>query len=342
MIGYQQYNLNISGDDWDAVCRRIFADGTFDTRSWIPSVNTGAHRIDVQVEGQRGRYTVLYGRVDEAGTLTKITGYRSNQTMRERFDYPVGGLITKQTAVEASLNQSSRTLRAYDLAYDTDNDSVWCTMWGAPGGTGRIFVERCGYRGVSLELSRLLPDSGALPRSGIAFDDDSNAFVMGYGQQSGDLESAIMEYPAETSPVSSAPSCSSASLSWVLRDAEGNLVNNSGQNQQVGTEFGHVRVTGAPATALHFVVVTIGPGGVTTLPQLPPFFPANAGCTQYVVASGPSYLGILPIGIGPSAEWRLALPEWLGNFELHFQDVHTDASGALLESTRSLTVPFFQ
>lgn len=341
VIGYQQYNLNINGDDWDAVCRRVFADGTFDSRTWIPSINSGAHRLDVQVEGQRGRYTVLYGRVDEQGTLTKVTGYRSNQIMRERFDYPVGGFITKQTANEASLNQSSRTLRSYDLAYDTDNDSVWCTMWGAPGGSGRIFVERCGYSGASLGAERIFPVSGtALPRSGIAFNDDQNEFLMAFGQQNGDLESARMEYPAEVPPSYSPPSCSTAQLSWVLRDANGTTISNSNQNQQIGSEFGHVRVTGGHANALHFVVVTIGPGGTTTLPQGPPFYPANAGCTQYVPASGPSYLGVLPIGIGPTAEWKLSLPEWLGNFELHFQDVHTDVSGTLLNSTTRLTVPF--
>jgi len=337
VVAYQQYNNGINGDDWDAVARRVFSDGTFDSRTWVPTVNTGAHRLDVRVAGQRGRYLVLYGRVDQVGTLTKVSSQRSNIVLSERFDYPVGGNITKRPADELSLLQSNTTLRTHAVAYDADNDSIWFSAWAAPGGTRRIFAQRLGYNGVDLEVERAFPIGGeVLTESDMAFNDDANVGLFLYGGTSGALSGAVFEHAPETPWTVTATSCSNASISWRLRDAEGNSVFNSNQDQQVGLEFTYCDVSGMPSTTLSILGVGFDPASIdlTGVPGV------GAGCFNLLDTVGPGFVTFFDFQLGSTASWKLVLPEFLSGTDVVYCQVwHLDAAGTAFLSSSRLEVP---
>jgi len=332
MVGYQEYNNTIAGDDWDALATRVFSDGTTSSSNWFPSVSTGAHKIDVKIEGQRGRYLATYGRVDEQGTLTKISGLESNQIVNERFDFPVGGPITKQTEVNTSGNLG-RIFRVYDNAFDADFDSIWCSVWAAPRGTGRVFVERVGYQGERLEVGNASPNPNqVLTGAGAAFDDDANDFVVIICEDQGDLYSAIMDHATEgPTPAMSGTSCSTANLAWDMEDAFGNSPFNPNSDQQIGSEFAVLTVSGAPAGAVHFM------GLSPVIADFPSTGPVGLGCRTLIDPSAAGFI-VLDFRVGASARWDLQLPEFLGAITIYFQDFHT-GPGGLFYTTRRLEVP---
>ena len=105
-------------------------------------------------------------------------------------------------------------------------------------------------------------------------------------------------------------------------------------SQQIGAEFGEVRVT-RPSPGGHFLLASLAS---TSQPIVNPA--VASGCELLVQAAGPDYLGTLPFVYGISASWPVALPEFLPPLTLHFQDWVFD--GAQFVSSQRLSVPLIK
>ncbi len=339
LVACQEYSSTIPGDDWDALALRVFASGGVAGGSWSPTVNAGAHKIDVQIEGQRGRYLVTYGRVDEVGPLTKISGLRSNQLANERFDWPLGGTITNYPAHLVTANLG-RFFRVSDVGFDADSDSIWTTAWRVPGlATERGVVARVGHTGAVLDLASIRSTAGVSPsRAGICYNDDANNFLLAFGRSDGLLFRTEMNMLQENFvPLVSGMSCSGAAIGWELQDALGVTVSNQGVDQQVGFEFGTITASGMPASAVSVLGVSLASSN-TNIGGIPG---VGVGCRDLIATQSASFLGFLDIRLGASGQWQLPLPEFVTSSPLRFQVFHLNGSGNQFLSTRSLLVPIY-
>lgn len=335
VVAYQEYNNGITGDDWDLIARQVDNTGAIATSYWFPTVASGTHKLEPKIEGQRGRYCVFHCRVDQT-TLTKISGYDGLAVDVERFNWPAGGAITRFTS--SNLGNASGSipyLRVLDAAYDSDVDSFWLGIWHADGrGSRNMFLDRVGYRGKRVEVASIVPGTPNFTCAAGSYDDDAKDFVFTYGNDDGTASNPlfgnVFDYPTETAPSLFGTACSPATITW--RALEQNAVVIAANDQQIGHEFTGVEVAGAPAGALHFMLLSFQTANV----QVPsPMVPASC---RLLIDPVTGYIGALPIAFGPSARWNLPLPEGLSSLTLHMQDWHTNSSATQVWSTQRLTV----
>lgn len=336
VVAFQEYNNSLANDDWDLIAFQVDSTGAVSTSYWFPTVSGGTHKIEPKIEGQRGRYCVFHGRVDQA-TLTKISGYAALNVDVERFDWPAGGAITRFPASTLGTALGSvRYLRVLDAAADTDTDSFWLGFWHADGsGSRSIFLDRVGHHGRRVETRSVAPGTPNFTGGACSYDDDYKDFVFSYGNDdsaaSNPLFGNVFTFPTETAPTIAGTGCSPASIAW--RAVDQNDLTISSNDQQIGHEFTGVEVSGAPAGALHFMLLSFGTANVVVpSPAVP------AGC-RLLIDPGVGYLGPLPLAIGSSARWAIPLPESLPSLTIHMQDWHTNAAATLVYSTQRLTVP---
>jgi hypothetical protein len=341
LVAYQEYNNTLGGDDWDAYASRVDSTGAVATARWFPISPGGNHKIDVHVAGQNGRYGVFYCRVEETGSLTKVSGYEGTHVDSERFDWPVGGSITKfDPDVLGIAFGGDRYLRVYGLSHDTDTDSFWCGLWHAtplsPSSSGNMFVDRVGFDGERVEGNSIPDGSISYTDGGISYNDDGNNFVFAYGTDDAASTHPILgnvhAFPNETSPTSGGLACNSVSMTWTALDSDGTVIGPN--NQQIGHQFGRLSAFGAPATGFHIMQLSTDPLDVVVVHPL-----ITPGCRLLVDVFGPGYLGSVT-DFGPSVSWQIPLPSSLSELTLHCQDWIYDLSTDLLTSSDRLSIEF--
>ncbi len=342
IVAYQEYNNGIPGDDWDGIAKQVDSTGTATSTIWFPSVSTGNHKVDLKVAGQNGRYCVFYCRVEEPGGLTKISGYEGTHVDSERFDWPVGGSITKFPAQGLGTAFSgARYLRVYGLSHDSDTDSFWAGVWHAtdilPIGSGNFFVDRVGFDGEGCEGNSILSGSIGYTDGGIIYDDDANQFVFAYGTDDAASTHPILgrahEFPAQSPTFGTTGlACNSANILWDALDSDGTVI--FANDQQIGHQFGRLRVSGGPPAGFHLLQLSADPVNVLIINPL-----ITPGCRLLVDVIGPGYFGAVT-AFGPSASWQIQLPPNLPEFTLHCQDWIYNLSTDLLTSSDRLSIPF--
>lgn len=329
---YQRFVDGTADEDWDLNGARIDQAGTVASGTWISDLAVVApsqHQLGPVVEGAAGRYAVVFTTVDVPSVNFKTLLIAGKQVQMERFDWlnAAPGPSNDRPPVELRSN-SDRRWEAAGLGYDTNDDSHWaCSFRAIAPGVPSTYYTRVGYRGEATEGpigTTLYFVSGENPiGAACVFDNDNNNFLYAYGvNATGPLFPVyghVLTYVAPAPPSTFGISCSSANLGW------------SG-NQQIGAEFNGPFVTGAPASAIHIMLLA------TTTVDVPVINPVVfPGCRLFVAAAGPGYLGQFPLAIGSSASFSLPLPEFVVGQTLHMQDWYLDATN-LLYSTERLTV----
>ena len=336
IVVYQEYTNSAAGDDdWDVRGRRVDSSGNI-ASSFLTTDNSGEHRIEPKVAGQRGRYAVFYGRVDEPAGLTKISGYEAQEVFCERFDWPDGGAVTNHAAnLIATAAGLARDFRIDDCAYDSDTDTFWVGAWREPGGSGEIHCTRVGYHGAAVETVTVapLPD---LVDLACDYDDDGNRYVMLYGTDAAastnPVIGTVFTHPTEVAPSITGASCGVGVLTWQAIDQDGTLIGPN--NQQIGHAFTQVDVNGVPPGAPMWLMLSFGS---VTVPVLDPA--VAPGCFLLVDNLLPAYIGITDMRFGPHTVWRIPLPEFLDDATIYFQVWYFGPAAGLFFSTARLEVP---
>lgn len=323
-------------EDWDLSGSRISNTGTIANGNWssdMAAVSPKQHQLGPKVEGAYGRYAVVFATVDVASVNLKTSLITGKQLRIERFDWdhalssPTGNYDT-----ETIRSTTDRRWEATGIGFDTNDRSHWvCVFRSAPPGTGYLYFSRVGFNGVGTEGlagTSIYTVAGDVAFAGACvFDDDNDEFLLSYAVDEAGQWNTIygqtLTYDTPNAPYTFGVSCSSATLSWI-------------GNQQIGAEFNHVQVTGAPPFSIHIMLAATTTANISVIN--PVVFP---GCKLLVMAAGPGYLGAFPTAVGSNPNWQLSLPEFLGAQTLHFQDWYLDANG-LLYSTERLSVPIIK
>lgn len=333
---FQRILEGVPGDDWDLLGVRIAENGTVSSGGWssdLASMLQSRHQLGPVVEGIGDRYAVVFTSVDVASVNFKTSLITGKQVHVERFDWIEGDPSPSGNQGNVILRSNTdRIWEASGIGHDKNDYSHWaCSFRSVAPGTGSLYYARVGFNGEPTEgpLGTVLYSGIGAKASGGAcvFDDDHNTFLFAYAVEDGvgdnNVYGQILTYETPVAWSTSGISCSGAALEWI-------------GSQQIGAEFGRVRVTGAPQAALHIMLAATV---TTNVPVIHPIvFP---GCRLFVMAAGPGYLGAFPTGVGGTASWQLPLPEFLGAQTLHFQNWYLDPNGQLY-STERLTVPIIK
>ncbi|HLQ38425.1 MAG TPA: hypothetical protein VK348_11525, partial [Planctomycetota bacterium] len=335
----QEYNNSITNDDWDLIGRRISNTGAVATGTFITDLATlgNTHQLGPVVAGESGRYAVTFTTVDTTLVPFKTGLIAGKEVRTERFNWAnalAGPSLVKPNVVLRA--NADRRWEATGLAYDSNSDSHWGVGFRAiVPGVPVAYYARIGFNGEATEgpIGSILYSVAGDTTTEVAvtFNNDLNTFQYAYGVNDGTITlpiyGQVLEY-AVPSPISTfGISCSAANLSWTPSTFLG--------SQQIGCEFTNVNVTGAPVGAAHFMAASFGTTNVAVLDPA-----VAAGCRLFIQATGPLFLGVLPLRIGANANWSLPLPEFLPSTTLHFQDWYLD--GAQFHSTERLTVPIIK
>lgn len=321
-----QVHDNVAGDDWDVRARRISNTGSV-SGTWTSDFDAPGthHQLGPIVEGANGRYAVAFSTLDLVSTPNKTGGNRGKQVQVERFDWPHGGPHSGDKPPVAIISDASPIFEPSGLAYDTSTSSHFAVGFRTVATTpASAWCARVGYNGELTEGPLLLYSVAGHTCSGPAcvYINDRGTFSYSYGVNNGNnypLFGQAFEYVSPPSSGTSGFGCSSAVISW-----QG--------SQQIGSELGEVRVNSAPVGGIHFLLVA------TAAIDIPLAIPVVLpGCRLLAPTSGPNYLGIMPIALGASPSWTLALPEFLSPGTLYFQD--WILNGQALESSSRLDLP---
>lgn len=330
----QVYNNSISNDDWDLIGRRVDNTGAVATGSFISNLAVGTptlHQLGPVVEGQGGRYAVVFTTADTAVINFKtglITGY---DLYTERFDW---ANTASSPTVKPAVHMRGNTTRIWEstgCAYDTNDDSHWAIGFRAVSpGTPTAYYGVVGYNGRATQgpVGTILYSVSTDTPTEVActYNNDTGNFHFAYGVDDGTATQPIfgdtLTYNAPTPYSNSGTSCSTESIYW------------SG-NQQIGAEFNRLYISGAPANAVHIPLMSLG--SVDALLLNPS---VQVGCRILINPSAGPYLGQLPLSIGSSASYQIALPETLPNTTVYLQDWFLDPATLLFRSSVRLTVNF--
>jgi hypothetical protein len=334
---FQRYStLVVGAEDWDLVGKLIAGNGTVSSGSFSSDIGSGGpltHQLGPVVSGRSGRYAVVFTAVDQASVAFQTGLITGKEVWMERFDWTDGAASPTGDYPPVLLRSNTdRRWEATGNAYDTDTRSHWMVGFRTvPPGSGSLYYARCGYDGNVTEgaFSTLYGVSGHQAIGGsVVYDNDNDNFLFGYGVDDGTTTLPVFGHavtyatPTPWSTFGIGTACSTATLSWT-------------GSQQIGSQFGQANVNGAPATGIHFLILSLGTVNVPVIN--PAVFP---GCRLLVAAAGIDYLGYFPPQIGSNTSYPLPLPPFLGSQTLYFQDWYLD--GPFLYSTERLNLPIIK
>ncbi|MEZ6037777.1 MAG: hypothetical protein R3F29_09875 [Planctomycetota bacterium] len=326
LVAYQARSTLVIGtpDDWDIGVREVAFGAPVSAPTWI-ATNWPYHKFAPWIEGQNGRYLVMFVRSPDTGPVpTDDVGHGICTT---RLDWVAqSGVGTQPHGPVLLQNFQDARLRPGGLGFDRQTRSHWLMMYQSTA-TDALYLRQVGFRGTTLwshTLAGILPDNLC---GGVSFDAGEPQFLLAYQTQDSNYtflttDRFVYETPQPVATVGSA--CSAASISWL-------------GSQQIGSQFCGPRVSGAAWDSLHLMVVAMQPAQV----QLFGLDPIQDGCWLLVPPNGPDHLGILDLRVGSLCDWSLPLPEYVASTTLYLQDFHTVGNGAPFElvSTPRLEVP---
>ena len=320
-------NSTTTGDlQWNVAARRIDSAGVVTPPTYV-ALTPGEHHMAPRIEGTFGRYLVAFTKsttLQQAGLPTGSNGHEIH-TVRLNWD-PMDPFGTQPWGSHTLLSTPDARLEIGSLACDRDTDSHWGLLLRSTV-TEHVYLRTLGYRGQLLQSETVVNPAGGDVSvvGGIAWDEQADELVMAYGVNGASNYITVdrFVFPTAAPFALSGMGCTPASLHWL-------------GSQRIGSERNNLRVTGAPVGALHIAIVGTASTSVP-LVNLPPF---DNGCFLLVPASGPGFLGLLPLGFGNTYYWDVPLPENLISSTLYFQVFHTPNNvDFTLRGTQRLAVP---
>jgi hypothetical protein len=333
---WQRFISGATLEDWDLHGKLISQSGAVSAGTFISDLATGSpltHQLGPVVSGRSGRYSVVFTAVDEASVAFQTGLIAGKEVWMERFDWTDGAASpTGDYPAVLLRSNTDRRWEATGNAYDTDTRSHWTVGFRAISpGVPALYYTRVGYDGnVTEGTSTLLyfVSGQTVVGGNVVYDNDNDTFLFGYGVDDGTTTLPVFGHavtyatPTPWSNFGFGTACSTATVTW------------SG-SQQIGSQFGQANVNGAPATGIHFLILSLGTVNVPVIN--PAVFP---GCRLLVAAAGIDYLGYFPPQIGANTSYPLPLPPFLGSQTLYFQDWYLD--GPFLYSTERLNLPIIK
>lgn len=300
----------------------------------VNSASLDEHEVGPLVDGRDGRYLVTYASVPSS--VVAPTDVRGVAIHAQRFYWPHGSSSQVGLSIQPQTLQQNplRILETGGIAYHGSTKSHWTLAWRSSSTSPALYAVRVGYSGSPLQAPELVATTTATTPGWptVANDDDDDVTTIAFQRHqgtTGEVSARTWINPPVSGPTLSPGNCSTAFLQWLTP---------AGQSifpaQWIGSELSQLRVTSAPANALHVMLVGTG---TTNQPIVNPNLIAN--CSLLVPLSGADHLGFLPIAVGSSAAWTIPLPEWLPAMTLHFQDWILDPADGLFRVSRRLSVP---
>lgn len=320
-------NSTTTGDlQWNVAARRVDSTGLVTPPTYV-ALTPGEHHMAPRIEGTFDRYLVAFTKsttIEQPGLPTGSNGHEIH-TVRLDWD-PIDPFGTQPWGSETLLSTPDPRLEIGSLACDRDTDSHWGLLLRSTV-TEHVYLRTLGYRGQLLQSETVVNPVGADTSvvGGIAWDEQADELVMAYGINGGANYITVdrFVFPSAAPFALSGAACTAASLHWL-------------GSQRIGSERNYLRVSGAPVGAWHIAVV----GTATTSVPLTNVVPFENGCFLLVPASGPDFLGLLPVGWDSTYYWNIPLPENLDSSTLYFQVFHTPNNvDFTLRGTQRLALP---
>lgn len=312
--------------DWDVACRRVDRHGNVSTAQYSTQANDGFHQMAPRLAGYNSLHVVTWTTASVALLGNRPSTVIGATIQARRLEWNGAAFRTPYPTDLVQYNLDPRLeLTGFDA--DRHTGSHYLLTFRSTV-TDTVYARELGYRGHLLQ-SATVYNPAANEHTGfgaVAFDERSDAFVIAYSRAvplgSSDVRLVRFAQPTAPLPATFGLACGSAQLHW--------------QGSQIlGSEHSAITVDGAPPGGLLAVAVALAPFS-TPLLGIPG---VHNGCWLLVPNTGPTFLGFLPLAIGPSASFELPLPEWLDPLTLHFQAFHFDAGNTELFTTSRLQVP---
>lgn len=319
---------NTPGDDWDVLCTALGSDGRLRGQATVAPTVHEDHTGPV-VAGASGRFLVGYNAAP-VGTNHSTT-VAGNRCVTVRVDLDAAGNLSLHSGADL-VTKATPELALTCCSFDTATASHWfLTVRDERALSDTIYV--VGAAGALLRREVLAAPGTATAKA----DSDHDKWIPILSWSSGTIQpgnAAVVAttefvYPSARPVVRSGAGCSPALLDWSnARDATGDAA------QMIGNEFAQIEVRGAPANAVHFLILS---ASLADLPVPVPIVPAS--CRLLVDNTPPAAVGVLDFRIGASARWVVSIPEFVQPGTFYAQDWHSDASGTQFLSTSRLEIP---
>ncbi|MFK7742241.1 MAG: hypothetical protein AB8H80_18145 [Planctomycetota bacterium] len=325
VVAYQSRSLLISNDDLDLFARQIDRNGVVSAPIAVDNAYVG-HKFAPKIDGGGGRYLCAFVGAP-IGLFGAPTGTVGRALRTARIDWPNGGSGSTPYGATSIQTSGSNIIDIGDVGFDRNSRSHWLVLFRSTA-SNNINVHVCGYRGQSMRVDQVFSAASFnnTVLGGVSFDSINNAFAIAYGYSSvisSFTATNRFVYPTVSSATSSGISCSPAQIDWV-------------GSQQIGSEFGRVRVNGAASDSIH-VAVLANATASAPLANIPPI---QNGCWLLVANTGPNFLGLFDLRVGANVSWDLPLPESLPIETYYMQGWHTVGGGNFdFVSTQRLRLP---
>ncbi|MFN3243367.1 MAG: hypothetical protein ACE37K_17830 [Planctomycetota bacterium] len=319
-------------DDWDVICRLVDTGGAVAGSSFATDLGAAndRHQMGPMVAGTGGRYAVAFSTLSTSWPIAKPSEVEGTELWLQRFDWDAGAAAPSGSQPSHQLDvETLPALRLGGVAHQRADRSRWLAVWRQEDANRqRARCELVGYTGQTIDEATIenLPPASYfyVGAPAVCFDDEGEQFHIvlttdQWTQQYARPLIGTQYYDVPVTPWSATGNgCAGATIGW------------SGP-QRIGTEFSGVEVANAGALTAHFVLVSLAP---TSFPVV--LGGVGAGC-ELLVDPGASYVGMMPVQLGAAPFWPFALPEWLPNATLYFQDWILENDE--FRSTQRLEVP---
>lgn len=330
LVAYQTISSLIigSGDDWDVAVRKVDVNGV--SASIVIDNGSPDHKMAPVVSGMRDRYLVAFTSSTRVQQPGKPSGINGHQIRSVRVDWSgTASIGTEPWGTNVIQSNSDPRLELAGLGHDHTTQSHWALMFRSTA-TEILYLRTMGYRGAQLQSEVVFNPSGSdeSVRGAVTFNGFEGQFMLAYGNSGSPTYVTYDRFfpPLVLGSYASGTACSPASIEW------------SG-SQQIGSEFGNLRVNGAANDSLHVMVMATGAVS-QILFGIPPI---QDGCWLLVPNTGADFAGLFDLRIGSSPTWDLPLPEYLTSDTFYFQDFHTIGGGDFtLISTQRLALPIIK
>ncbi len=174
LVTFQQYNNNISGDDWDAQLVRIGDTGPASTQTAIGDTGSANHCLRPRIGGSNGHFWVAFGRRPNAGA--RYSGMKAPEIYMQSIEWASSAPSASKGMLQQLRAGSSLTVG--EVAFDNTSQSCWAIASIEDAGD-HVFVDRIGHDGGIAESANAGTTNNAVPPA-ITFDDDHNDFTIFY------------------------------------------------------------------------------------------------------------------------------------------------------------------
>lgn len=288
VVGWQEYNNTITGDDWDILVARVSSTGVTTgsqgTVNWLGNSASTAHKKRPRIAGMNGRYMASFI------TGTSLTSDFGLDVETHRFDFleAANTLVRKERRVAAT--SATADYVNGGIAFDTLTTSHWALVYQRGGyTTADLFAVRVGYTGGVTEAVTVYQQASTGGYSpGITFDDDSQRFLMCYGTTENPpsgypVYGVQLTYPSTALNATYGTACGPGTISAGVPFS--------------GNEFYYVRLTGAPASVPAILILGNGAAAVNLgFIGMPPCF-LNTSPIVTTVASATNAAGTANLAI---------------------------------------------